>query len=85
MHVQGSGLVQLDDGSAVRLSFDGKNGHPYTSLSKLLIARGELTAADAHLDGLIAWLRSSPQARALLHENKSYIFFKELEASAPAP
>jgi membrane-bound lytic murein transglycosylase A len=85
MHVQGSGRVELDDGSAVRLSFDGKNGHPYTSLSKLLIARGELTAANAHLDGLIAWLRSGPQALALLRENKSHIFFKELEASAAAP
>ncbi len=84
MHVQGSGLVQLDDGSAIRLSFDGKNGHPYTSLSKLLIARGELTAADAHLDGLVSWLRR-PQALALLDENKSYIFFKELEASSAAP
>ncbi len=85
MHVQGSGLVQLDDGSAIRLSFDGKNGHPYTSLSKLLIARGELAAADAHLDGLVSWLRSGPQALALLDENKSYIFFKELEASSAAP
>jgi membrane-bound lytic murein transglycosylase A len=85
MHVQGSGRVELDDGSVIRLSFDGKNGHPYTSLSKLLIARGELSTANAHLDGLVAWLRSGPQALALLRENKSYIFFKELEAAAAAP
>ncbi len=85
MHVQGSGRVELDDGTAVRLSFDGKNGHPYTSISKLLIERGELLREDAHLDGLLAWLRARLDFQTYLHENKSYIFFKELEQSADAP
>ena len=61
MHVQGSGLVQLGDGSSVRLTFDGKNGHAYTSVSKLLVERGELAREDAHLEGTIAWLRARPE------------------------
>ena len=36
MHVQGSGLIELDDGAHVRITFDGKNGHPYSSVAKLL-------------------------------------------------
>ena len=28
MHVQGSGLIELDDGTEARLTFDGKNGAP---------------------------------------------------------
>jgi len=85
MHVQGSGLVQLGDGSSVRLTFDGKNGHAYTSVSKLLADRGELAREDAHLEGTIAWLRGQPERLGFLNENKSYIFFKELEHSATAP
>jgi membrane-bound lytic murein transglycosylase A len=85
MHVQGSGRVELDDGTTVRLSFDGKNGHPYTSISKILIKRGHLAWEDAHLDGMVSSLRATAQSDVLLAENKSYIFFKELDASETAP
>jgi len=85
MHVQGSGRVELEDGTAVRLTFDGKNGHPYSSISKLLVERGHLAREDAHLEGMIAWLRAQPELQSYLNENKSYIFFKELEHSAAAP
>ena len=85
MHVQGSGLAELTDGRRVRLSFDGKNGYPYSSISKLLVERGDLKLEDAHLDGLRAWLRAQSEPQAVLNWNKSYIFFKELERSAAAP
>jgi len=85
MHVQGSGLVELDDGTGVRLTFDGKNGHPYTSVARCLIERGHLAAKDAHLEGMVSWLRAHPNPAALLHENKSYIFFKELDSAEVGP
>lgn len=86
MHVQGSGAVKLAEGGAARLTFDGKNGHPYTSVGKLLVARGELSVADATLDGLVNWLNRRPdEARTLLQENRSYIFFRELPIDAAGP
>lgn len=85
MHVQGSGLVELDDGASLRLTFDGKNGHPYTSIAKVLIARGELDREDAHLEGLAGWLKAAPERLSVLNENKSYAFFRELEEAASAP
>jgi membrane-bound lytic murein transglycosylase A len=85
MHVQGSGLVELDDGSSVRLSFDGKNGHPYTSISRLLIECGALDREEAHLDGMLAWLRSRSDPRVYLNENRSYIFFRILEEADGGP
>jgi membrane-bound lytic murein transglycosylase A len=85
MHVQGSGLVELANGRRVRVSFDGKNGHPYSSISKLLVERGKLKREDAHLDGLIAWLRAESDPQAVLNWNESYIFFQALEHSAAAP
>jgi membrane-bound lytic murein transglycosylase A len=85
MHVQGSGLIELDDGTEARLTFDGKNGHPYTSVAKCLIERGHLAAKDAHLEGMVSWLRAQPNPATLLHENKSYIFFKEMDPAEPSP
>ena len=85
MHVQGSGLVRLDTGAEMRLAFDGKNGHPYTSISKVLVGRGALTVEGAHLDGLLAWLGAARDPEAILDENASYIFFREAEAGAPTP
>jgi peptidoglycan lytic transglycosylase A len=80
MQVQGSGRVQLADGSSVRLGFAGKNGHPYSSIGKLLVERGEGRPETMTMAGVKAWLRADPaRARALLHENRSYVFFRELE------
>ncbi len=84
MHVQGSALIELDDGTAVRITFDGKNGHPYSSVAKLLVQRGHMTLEAADLEGILSWLRAQPDPQAYLNENKSYIFFKELGQDATA-
>ena len=42
MQIQGSGQVQLDDGSRVRVGYADQNGHPYRSIGRWLIDRGEL-------------------------------------------
>lgn len=82
MHVQGSGRVRLRDGSHIRLSFAAKNGHPYTSIGKVLIERGQIAKDEMSMDALKAWLRANPKdGRDLLWENKSYIFFRELQGA----
>ncbi len=84
MQVQGSGVVRLPDGSRVRLTYAGKNGHPYTSIGKLLVERGAIAKGAANMDAVKAWLRADPpRGRALMEENRSYVFFSELEAAAP--
>jgi membrane-bound lytic murein transglycosylase A len=81
MQVQGSGLVHLDDGSNVRLTYAGKNGHPYTSIGRVLIERGDMTPDDIDMDKVKAWLRADPErGRTLMQENKSYVFFRALDA-----
>jgi membrane-bound lytic murein transglycosylase A len=85
MHVQGSGRIELDDGTAVRVTFDGKNGHPYTSVAKRIVELGHLTREEADLEGMLAFLRAQPDPQTFLNENKSYIFFKELEGFPAGP
>ncbi len=85
MQVQGSGRIRLPDGSALPIGFAGKNGHPYTSIGKVLVERGELDPAAASLGRLLEWLRADPQrGRRLMWENKSYPFFRIRDGAADA-
>ncbi len=61
MQVQGSGRVRLPDGSKVRLGYAGKNGHPYTSIGKALVARGEGSPKSMSMQGIKEWLRADPE------------------------
>ena len=80
IHVQGSARLRLSGGGTLRIGFDGKSGHAYTSIGRLAVERGLLTLAEAHKDGLEAWLKAHPEGgRALMRENRSFIFFRETE------
>jgi membrane-bound lytic murein transglycosylase A len=84
--VQGSGVVHLTDGSRMRLSYGGKNGYPYTSIGKLLVDRGEIVQGAANMEAVKAWLHADPaRGRALMEENRSYVFFRELDSGNDAP
>jgi membrane-bound lytic murein transglycosylase A len=82
IQVQGSTRLRLVEGSergkTLRISYDGKAGHPYTSIGRLAVERGILPRDKADKDGLEAWLKSHPdEGRALMRENRSYVFFRE--------
>ncbi len=79
LQVQGSGRVQLaEDGATVRLAYADQNGHPYKSIGKYLVDRGELTLDQASAQGIKAWYKAHPEQRQeLLNVNPSYVFFKE--------
>lgn len=75
--VQGSARVRLTDGRLVRLVYAGRNGHPYTSIGRILIAEGAIPAAEMSLERLMGWLRAHPaEARRVMNANRSYVFFK---------
>ncbi|HWT29473.1 MAG TPA: MltA domain-containing protein, partial [Propylenella sp.] len=40
IHVQGSARLRLENGGTMRIAFDGKSGHPYTSIGRLAVERG---------------------------------------------
>src|SRR5690606_15085114 len=50
LHVQGSGRIRLENGETVRITYDGKNGHPYTSIGRHLIDAGLMPAETMSLD-----------------------------------
>lgn len=76
MHVQGSARLRLPDGRVARLVYAGRNGHPYTSIGRVLVEQGHLTLEQATLGPLKDWLRRHPaEARRIMRLNRSYIFF----------
>jgi membrane-bound lytic murein transglycosylase A len=77
IQVQGSARLRLADGRTLRIAYDGKSGHPYTSIGRLAVERGILVRENADKDGLEAWLkRNRYEGRALMRENRSFIFFR---------
>ena len=79
LQVQGSGRLQLTDGTVMRVGYAAKNGLPYTSIGKALIARGIFTAETVSPDAIRAWVpENGALGRALLWENESFVFFTEL-------
>ncbi|ACB96673.1 murein transglycosylase A [Beijerinckia indica] len=90
IHVQGSARLLLPEGEA-RLVYAGRNGHPYRSIGRMLIERGEISPQSMSLAALKGWIRAHGQKSgeaglALLHANPSYIFFhleKALSSEGP--
>ena len=64
LQVQGSGRVELADGSILRLGYADQNGQPYRSIARVLIDRGEMTLDQASMQSIRALgHRTSRQAR----------------------
>ncbi|RXZ44955.1 murein transglycosylase A [Crenobacter cavernae] len=86
LQVQGSGRIQLEDGRFLRIGYAEQNGHGYQSIGKVLIERGELTIADASMQGIQAWIRANPDRRQeLFDQNPSYVFFRPLPDTGGGP
>ncbi len=84
MQIQGSGRVRLADGEIVRLAYGLKSGLPYTGIGHLLAERGAIARADLSMQSIRAWMAQHPEeARALMWENRSFVFFREIDGRRP--
>lgn len=84
LHVEGSGQLEFEDDSRARVTYDGKNGHPYTSIGKALIDDGVFEKQEMSFAALKAWLLADKgRAVKVFQKNQSYIFFRPLGADEP--
>lgn len=82
MEVQGSGFVHFeDDDSLEYFAYGGKNGHPYVSIGKVLIEKGEVAREKMSLKAIKQWVlaNSEDRVRQLLEQNPSFVFFAPRE------
>ncbi|MDD5299406.1 MAG: murein transglycosylase A [Gallionella sp.] len=86
LQIQGSGRIELPDGSLVKVGYAEQNGHPYVSIGKKLVETGELKIEEASMQGIKNWAERHPEKLpALLAQNPSYVFFRELPNGLSAP
>ena len=84
LEIQGSGRVRFPDGSVMRLGYADQNGREYVAIGRLLRERGILPPGGANMQAIKDWMRANPdQGKALMRENLSYIFFRELTGPGP--
>lgn len=85
LQVQGSGRVQLADSKEiVRVAYAEQNGHPYKSIGRYLVDKGEMTLDQASAQNIKAWFASNPaRQQELLNANPSYVFFREEKVTDP--
>ena len=85
LQIQGSGRVRFPDGSVMRIGYADQNGREYVAVGRLLRERNILPPGGANMQAIKAWMRANPdQGRALMRENLSYIFFRELTGPGAA-
>lgn len=76
LQIQGSGQVELEDGTRINVHYQAQNGRPYRSIGKLLIDTGKIPAKEMSMQRIREYLESNPgEMDAILNHNPSYIFF----------
>jgi len=88
LQVQGSGRLRAPDGSVVRLGFAGQNGWDYTGIGQIMRDRGLVGSGPgqypASMQGILRYVHENPaEGRALLGQNRSYVFFREITGDGP--
>jgi len=84
LEVQGSGRVQLNDGTTVRVAYADQNGQPYRSIGRYLVDRGEMTLDQASAQEIRRWIAAHPDRKQeVLNVNPSVVFFREEHLDDP--
>ncbi len=84
LQVQGSGRLRLPDGSVMRIGYAGQNGRDYVGIGALMRDRGLVGPGQLSMQGIMAYLRAHPdEGRAIMRENKSWVFFREITGAGP--
>lgn len=78
LQVQGSGTIHLGSTKKINVVYEGSNGHPYTSIGKYLVEKGQFKKEEMNLTTLEDYLRrlNSQKLNELLNQNQSYIYFR---------
>ncbi len=85
IHVQGSARLEMTDGTVKRITYAAKSGHPFTGPGGVLVAMGEIPAAEISMQAIRAWFaRNSGRVDEILWQNRSFIFFREAPVDDPA-
>ena len=88
LQIQGSGRLRTSGGEVIRIGYAGQNGRDYVGIGGVMRERGLIGDQPGQysgsMQGIVQYLRDNPEeGRALMRENKSWIFFRELTGDGP--
>jgi len=76
LHVQGSGKIQLQDGTVRSIHYAASNGLEYFSIGKLLVDQEKMSLEEVSIPTIRQYLREHPEEqKKILNHNIRYIFF----------
>jgi membrane-bound lytic murein transglycosylase A len=76
--VQGSAILELEEGGRLEVGYAGNNGHAYSSLGMALVNSGKLRKDELNLRNLILYFQDHPSDYdSLAALNARYVFFQE--------
>ena len=85
IHVQGCARLVFEDGAEMRVTYAAKSGHPFTGPGRVLAEIGEIAPEAVTMQSIRAWFRANPdRLDEILHQNRSFIFFREAPVQDPA-
>lgn len=83
IEVNGSAKLNMADGSIKYVGFHGTNGHEYTSIGKLLVADGKISADRISLQAIRDFFGRHPeQLQDYIRRNERLPFFTEYPAAS---
>lgn len=78
IQIQGSGMLQLEDGTMVKLNFAAVNDLPFKSIGEQLRARGIRPDGGYSADAVWTYLKKNPTlAKEVIYNNPRYVYFYE--------
>ena len=83
LEIQGTGIVEFEDGKRIYVGYDAQNGAPYTPIAGVLIKKGIMTKHNASMQGIKKYFKAHPkQMDKVINQNKSFVFFRKLSLDA---
>jgi len=86
LEIQGSGVIAFKDGTRTQVGYADQNGHPYRSMGRELIHKGELSRHKVSMQSIKAWAKKNKEKlQRFMNANPSVVFFRELPPGLPGP
>jgi membrane-bound lytic murein transglycosylase A len=80
LHVQGSGIIELQSGGTLRVNFHERNGHPFIPIGRYFKEKGILEPREISMQSIKKQLYKNPEIlKEVLKTDPSYIFFRTVD------
>jgi membrane-bound lytic murein transglycosylase A len=69
--------VRLEDGTMLRVNYDGHNGHPYAAVGRILMEQYGVPPEQMSMERIRQWMLANPEQAAKVRQaNPSFVFFR---------